>query len=226
MGYVIMGKTVVITGANRGIGLALCEHYAAKKFTVVGVCRRSSEELKVLDVHVIEAIDVTKDESAHELKVQLQNKSVDILINNAGILGYESLPQIDFSSILRQFEVNALGSLRVTHALLGQLSVGAKVALITSRMGSIADNTSGAYYGYRMSKAALNAAGMSLALDLKDRKIAVGIFHPGYVQTDMTAQSGDIAANAAAVRLAQRIESLTMDNSGVFQHANGELLPW
>jgi NAD(P)-dependent dehydrogenase (short-subunit alcohol dehydrogenase family) len=116
--------------------------------------------------------------------------------------------------------------LRVTEALLGNLTADAKIAFITSRMGSIADNSSGGYYGYRMSKAALNAAATSLALDLKPRGIAVAILHPGYVQTAMVNFGGDISAEESAQRLSKRIEGLTLENSGNFWHSNGETLPW
>jgi len=122
--------------------------------------------------------------------------------------------------------VNALGPLRTVHALLAALQTGAKIALITSRMGSMADNTSGGYYGYRMSKAALNAAGVSLAHDLKARRIAVAILHPGYVRTDMTDRAGMIEPDASARLLLQRIDELTLETSGTFWHANGERLPW
>ena len=122
--------------------------------------------------------------------------------------------------------MNALAPLRVTEALLPNLKEGSKVAMITSRMGSIADNGSGSRYGYRMSKAALNAAGKSLSLDLKDQGISVVLLHPGFVQTDMVNHAGDIPAETAAERLIQRIDELSLDTTGQFFHSNGEGLPW
>ena len=116
--------------------------------------------------------------------------------------------------------------LLLTHTLLPNLDAGAKIALITSRMGSIADNGSGSYYGYRMSKAALNAAGKSLALDLQQRGIAVAILHPGMVSTRMINFQGDVEPKDAAIGLAHRIEELNLKNSGSFWHANGESLRW
>jgi NAD(P)-dependent dehydrogenase (short-subunit alcohol dehydrogenase family) len=148
------------------------------------------------------------------------------LIANAGILRGDTLDTIDFESVIQQFQVNAVGALRTVHALVPRLVAGAKVALITSRMGSIADNGSGGYYGYRMSKAALNAAGMSLARDLARRNIAVAILHPGFVKTDMTGNSGGIEASQAAAQLLARVEDLNPQNTGTFWHANGEVLPW
>ena len=222
-----MANNILITGANRGIGLALAKGYCNRGDKVYGVCRQSSAELsKLADVTTIEAIDVTNDEDIQTLKTSLGNIHLDILINNAGILSDEVLGNIDYQAIERQYAVNTLGPLKVTEALLDNLDSGSKIALVTSRMGSIADNSSGGRYGYRMSKAALNAAGMSLSQDLKPNQIAVAILHPGYVQTDMTNNAGLINSDEAARGLMQRIDELTLENSGSFWHSNGELLPW
>ena len=221
-----MPPTVVITGANRGIGLALAAGYKNVAANVIAVCRQSSSALAELGVRVIDNIDVADQDCVNRLVSELASCPVDILINNAGILSGDEWGAIDFDSVQRQFEVNAMGPLRVTQALAAQLQAGSKVALITSRMGSIADNSSGRAYGYRMSKAALNAAGMSLCHDLRPRDIAVGIFHPGYVQTEMVGGRGDISADDCAQRLMQRIDELNLDNSGSFWHSNGEILPW
>jgi NAD(P)-dependent dehydrogenase (short-subunit alcohol dehydrogenase family) len=134
------------------------------------------------------------------------------------------LPQ--FAGILEQFEVNALGPLRITSALLDQLARGSKLAFVTSRMGSIGDNGSGGFYGYRMSKAALNMAAVSLARDLVGRGIAVAILHPGMVKTDMVGDHGQVEPDRAAAQLLERIDALTLERSGTFWHANGEILPW
>jgi NAD(P)-dependent dehydrogenase (short-subunit alcohol dehydrogenase family) len=150
-----------------------------------------------------------------------------VLINNAGILEGVTLDELDFDSIRRQFEVNAIGPLRLTAALRPHLSDGSKVAIMTSRMGSIADNTSGGSYGYRMSKVALSMAGKSLAHDLKPQGIAVAILHPGLVQTRMTGfSSSGITPTEAVKGLLARIDELTLENSGTFWHSNGEVLPW
>lgn len=221
-----MMKTAVITGANRGIGLALTQNYLAQGWQVIGICRTTSPELDASGAQVISGVDVTDGNAVAALAQQLKGKQIDLLINNAGIFQHEQLGSIDYESIQQQFLVNAEAPLRVTEALLGNLTSGAKIAFITSRMGSIADNTSGGYYGYRMSKAALNAAAMSLARDLKPRGIAVAILHPGYVQTAMVNFGGDISAAESAQRLTQRIADLTLGNSGGFWHSNGETLPW
>lgn len=218
--------TALVTGANRGIGLSLCKLLKARGDSVFATCRRSTPELAALGVEVLDGVDVTSDKSLNLLAEKLRGKMLDLLVNNAGVLTDESLNDLDFAAIQRQMEANAYGPLRVTHKLLPQLKGGAKVALITSRMGSIADNTSGGMYGYRMSKAALNAAGKSLALDLKPRGIPVAILHPGYVATDMTGGHGTVRPEEAARDLLKRIDALTLETSGTFWHANGQILPW
>lgn len=219
-------QTVLITGANRGIGLSLCKTYLSQGWNVIAVCRNTSKELTETGARIIAGVDVTDPQALNNLADTLTGKKLDLLINNAGIFLHEALGNLDFANIEQQFKVNAIAPLRVTEALLGNLQPGSKIAFITSRMGSIADNTSGGYYGYRMSKAALNAAAMSLTRDLHPRGIAVAVLHPGYVQTAMVNFGGDISSDEAANRLSQRIAGLTLDNSGSFWHSNGEELPW
>ena len=218
--------TVVITGANRGIGLELARQFKQRGDDVVAACRESSKELTKLDVEVIEGVDVTEDGSVGELAKALGDRTVDVLVNCAGILSDESLSDLDFDRMRRQFEVNSLGPLRVTAALRGNLGKGSKVAIITSRMGSIADNTSGGRYGYRMSKTAVNMAGRSLAQDLREAGVAVVILHPGFVRTEMTGGQGLIDPPESAAGLIARIDELSLETSGSFRHTNGEELPW
>ncbi|MBD2001849.1 MULTISPECIES: SDR family oxidoreductase [Cyanophyceae] len=219
--------TYLITGTNRGIGYEYCRQLQARGDRVIAVCRSASEELKQLGVQVEEGVDITSDASVASLRDRLDGTTIDVLINNAGIVKRVTLEDLDFESIREQFEVNALGPLRVTHALLPLLKAGSKIALMTSRMGSITDNTSGSSYGYRMSKVALSMAGKSLSLDLKPRAIAVAILHPGLVQTRMTNfTSGGITPEESVKGLLARIDELTLENTGTFWHANGEVLPW
>lgn len=218
-------KTYLITGANRGIGYEYCRQLLARGETPIAVCREASTELKNLGIRVISGIDVTRDEDVVQLQSQLKGEPIDVLINNAAIIENVSLADLDFESIRRQFEVNSLGPLRVTNALLGNLSRGSKVVMMTSRMGSIDDNTSGGSYGYRMSKVALCMAGKSLSHDLKSQGIAVAILHPGLVQTRMTGFSG-ITTETAVTGLLARIDALNLKNTGTFWHSNGEVLPW
>jgi NAD(P)-dependent dehydrogenase (short-subunit alcohol dehydrogenase family) len=219
--------TYLVTGTNRGIGYEYCRQLQARGDRVIAVCRSASEELKQLGVRVEEGIDITSDASVADLCDRLGDTAIDVLINNAGIVKRVTLEDLDFESIREQFEVNALGPLRVTHGLLPLLKAGSKIVLMTSRMGSIADNTSGSSYGYRMSKVALSMAGKSLAHDLKSRGIAVAILHPGLVQTRMTNfTSGGITPEESVKGLLARIDELTLENTGTFWHANGEVLPW
>jgi NAD(P)-dependent dehydrogenase (short-subunit alcohol dehydrogenase family) len=217
---------VLVTGSNRGIGLAMVRQLVARGDDVIAACRRSSEELSGLGVQVEEGVDVTDDAAVAALAARLNGTRIDILINNAGLLQSTPLDALDFDSIRRQHEINALGPLRVTAALLPNLSRGSKVAIITSRMGSIADNTSGGSYGYRMSKAAVNMAGRSLALDLAPRGVSVVLLHPGYVRTAMTGNNGLIDAEESAAGLLARIDEQTLEETGRFVHMSGERLPW
>jgi NAD(P)-dependent dehydrogenase (short-subunit alcohol dehydrogenase family) len=226
-----MSNTIIITGANRGIGLAMAEICQQRGDTVYALCRQSSPQLNALGVNIIEGIDIATDAGIAHAQSALSDVSIDLLINNAGILRDESLSDFNKNTIMEQFNVNALAPIALTQALLSNLSKNSKVALITSRMGSITDNDSGGRYGYRMSKAALNIAGVSLAKDLSANDIAVGIYHPGYVQTDMVniarqTNNGDISSQVAAKRLLTLMTELTMAESGVFKHSNGEILPW
>jgi NAD(P)-dependent dehydrogenase (short-subunit alcohol dehydrogenase family) len=221
------GKPIaLVTGANRGIGLALVRRLADKGRDVIAVCRRSSPALDALGVRVEAGIDVTSDDAAAALARRLEGVALDELVCNAGILREDDLDDLGFDELRAQFEVNALGPLRVVKALRPQLGNGTKIALITSRMGSIADNGSGGSYGYRMSKAALNAAGVSLARDLQPAGVAVAILHPGWVKTDMTGDTGNIDAADAAKQLVDRLDALTLESTGTFWHANGQKLPW
>lgn len=217
--------TALVTGANRGIGLELCRLLKERGDDVIAACRSSSPELDALGVRVEQGVDVTSDASVRRLADRLRGVSIDLLVHNAGILRHDSLRDVDADSVREQLEVNAIGPLRVTSALLDRLPDGGKIAIVTSRMGSIGDNSSGGSYGYRMSKAALNMAGVSMALDLRSRNISVAILHPGYVRTRM-APGGNVEPRDAAARLLARIDEVTPATSGGFWHASGERLPW
>lgn len=217
--------TIVITGANRGIGLELARQHAERGDEVIGVCRQAGRDLQTLGVEVIEGVDVTSDDSVTELASALRGRQVDRLVNNAGVLDRDSLDALDFDAIEQQFRVNAVGPLRVTAALRDRLAPDGSVFIVTSRMGSIDDNTSGGYYGYRMSKAAVNMAAKSLSIDLKDRGIGVFVLHPGMVSTDMTNHQGIDPAQAAK-GLIERMDSLGIGQSGSFWHQEGYELPW
>lgn len=219
-------KTALITGANRGIGLELTRQLRTQGYCVIAVCRKSSEDLKKEDVRILEGIDVSTDAGISKLANELKGEKLSLLINNAGIFSREHLENFDLDGIRRQFEVNTLGPLRVTQQLISHLEKGSKVVMITSRMGSIADNESGTFYGYRISKAGLNAGAKTLSIDLKPKGVWVAIIHPGYVKTDMTDHQGNISTKESAQGILSVVEGLNADNSGSFWHSNGEELPW
>lgn len=217
---------IAVVGSNQGIGLELCRLYAARGHEVLAACRKSSSDLQLLKVEIVEHVDVTSDHGVDEFAARVGSRPLDVLVIVAGIFGRDSFDELSLARMREQYEVNAMGPLRVVKALVRNLPPGAKLALLTSRMGSIADNSSGGHYGYRMSKAALNMAGRSLTLDLAPRGIAVALLHPGYVRTAMTDGRGDVSAAESAAQLAERIEAMNIDRSGEFRHANGALLPW
>jgi len=221
----------VVTGANRGIGLALTRLLADRGQHVLAACRKPSAELRSLrdqsSVEIVDGVDVATDAGIDALVAAVADRDVELLINNAGILIWgDGLGKANLDGMRKQFEVNTLGPLRCTDALRSRLQRGAKVAFITSRMGSIEDNSSGGAYGYRASKAALNIVAKSLAIDLKPAGVAVAILHPGMVKTDMVGPHGQVEPEEAGHGLVQRIDELTLDTSGGFWHANGERLPW
>jgi NAD(P)-dependent dehydrogenase (short-subunit alcohol dehydrogenase family) len=216
---------VLITGTNRGIGLELCRQYHARGDDVIAVCRKSSPELKELGVRVISNVDVGSGEDVAKLLEQLAGVELDILINNAGILRPDTIDSVDFDDMLDQYQTNTLGPLRVTRALRENLKEGSKVGIVTSRVGSIEDNSSGNNYGYRASKAAVNMVGMNLRHDLAPFGVAVALLHPGLVATDMTGGRG-VPAQDSARGLIERMDELKLENTGGFWHAEGYPLPW
>ena len=222
-------KTVLITGANRGIGLALTRQYSARGDKVIAACRQSSDALEKTGVQVEAGVDVTDDAALTGLAQRLGDTRLDVLVLNAGIMTREAFGEIQtdgWEDMRRHFEVNAMGPLRVAQALSGHLAEDAKIGIITSRMGSMADNGSGGRYGYRASKAAVNAIGKSLAVDMESRGVAVFLLHPGFVATDMVGGKGEVSPEHAAAQLVERLDKLTLGETGTFWHANGTELPW
>ena len=220
-------STFLITGSNRGIGLELCKQIISRGDEVIATCRKASSELKNLGVRIEEDVDISSEDSIINLKKKLLGIELDCLINNAGIYEFNSIDDFDKQSIIRQFVINALSPLSLTKSLKSNLKKSSKIAFITSRMGSIGDNSSGSSYGYRMSKVALSMAAKSLSRDLLKKEIYVAILHPGLVSTRMTGFTKyGISTEESANGLLKRIDSLNKNNSGTFWHANGEILPW
>ena len=220
-------STYLITGSNRGIGLELCKQIIERGDEVIATCRKASSDLKNLGVRIEEDIDISSEDSINNLRQALSGVELDCLIHNAGIYEFNSIDNFDHESIIRQFVVNALSPLSMTKSLKGLLKKYSKIGFITSRMGSIGDNSSGSSYGYRMSKVALSMAAKSLSKDLLKEDIYVAILHPGLVSTRMTGfTKNGISTLESANGLLKRIDSLNKNNTGTFWHTNGEILPW
>ena len=219
-------KTVLITGTNIGIGLQLTKSYVLNGYRVIATCRNISKELKSSGATIIDGIDLTQTSSAEKLQKNIGNTKIDILINNAGAWCNDSINQMNFEGMIRNFEINTIGTLRVVDALRSNLRNPSKIAIITSKMGSISDNSGGGRYGYRMSKAALNVAGKSLSIDLKPNNISVAMIHPGWVQTDMGGENALISANESVTGTMKVISKMDLTNTGEFHNYDGELISW
>ena len=223
---------VLITGSDRGIGQALCLAYHARGDRVIAACLDDSEALRGLGIRVEPDVDVTSDAAVRGFARRLADAGtvLDILVNNAGVMTADRLGALDYGAVRRQFEVNVLGPLRVTEALLDRLRPGSKAAFITSRVGSLGDNLSGGFYGYRISKCAANMVAVNLGHDLRKRGVATAILHPGMVATDMTIESERAEAKspgAAAQALIERIDRTTLESPLAFWHApDRAVLPW
>ncbi len=218
--------TILITGACRGIGLSLAEQYCARGDTVIAAVRKTSDELQATGAEIVTGIDVTSDEAVAMLKEKLGARKIDILINNAGVLTSEFMEDMNFDRIRDQYEVNALGPLRVTVMLSENLTNGSKVGIVSSRVGSMGDNDYGGNYGYRMSKAAVNMAGKNLSIDLIDRGIGVFLLHPGWCATKLVNYGGPTEPKVAAAGIIKCLDNLTIEQTGTFWHAEGYELPW
>ena len=221
-----MKKNIVIFGGNRGIGLELVRQYAASGDDVTVFCRKPSKELEKLNVQVISEVDVKEDLVISKIASQIAYKKIDIFIHNSGILVGDTFPEISLDAMRESFEVNTLGPLKTILALKDKLVKGSKIGIVSSRVGSISDNSSSDNYAYRTSKTAVNMIGKCLSLDLKERGITVALLHPGYVRTDMTGGNGLINPDESAKGLITRMKELNLENTGHFVHASGEELIW
>jgi len=221
--------TVLITGANRGIGLELVRQYAGDGWRVHACARdpKAATELAAIKGEItIHRLDVADERQIAHLVKELKGDAIDILINNAGVGGPDD--STDPDEWLKVFRVNTIAPVRIAEALLPNLEMGGGriVLSLTSRMGSIADNGSGGSYAYRTSKAALNAAMKSLAVDWKRRGIVVVVAHPGWVKTDMGGPSAQISPQRSVAGLRQKLLTLKPADSGSFFNYDGSALPW
>ena len=220
---------IVITGANRGIGLELARQFIQRGDTVTALVREPdrAKELKQLGISVVRC-DVSRDESVRAAAKQVP-AAIDVLVNNAGMMGRsDGLEALKEEEALTVLGTNALSAVLVTRALLPQLRAGTRkaVMLVTCGLGSIADNTSGGHYAYRMSKAALNMAGRTLAVDLRADGISVAVINPGWVQTDMGGRSAPTPVEESARGIIARIDELGPATSGLFLDFRGKTSAW
>jgi len=220
-----------ITGANRGIGLEFVRQYAAAGWRVHAACRDAALATALDSIEgdvTVHALDVADDSQIEALARNLKDKPIDLLINNAGILDDDRFGQTDTATWLRAFRVNCIAPLHLLERLAPNLERGKlkRAVALTSRMGSITDNGSGGDYIYRSSKAALNAAMKSAAIDLRSRGIVVAVLHPGWVKTDMGGPHAAVDVRTSVSGLRSVIDSLSLKETGRFFSYDGKELPW
>ena len=227
-------STVLITGANRGIGLKFAEEYSKLGWHVIATCRNPNHASKLnqlaTDFGSIEIypLEVSNSNQIHELADTLKNKPIDVLINNAGIHRSCTLGSIDKKAWLESFTINSIAPYEVTIHLLDNILQGKlkKVISITSKMGSIDDNTSGGSYIYRSSKTALNSIMRSLEHDLGHHGIATLTLHPGWVKTDMGGIGAWINVDESVTGMIKQIEKLNLSNAGRYVDYAGKKINW
>ena len=223
--------TVFITGANRGIGLALARNFADAGFTVIGTARKPEQatDLKATGARV-EQLDVTDQASVDALAQRMAETPIDILINNAGIKGSDNkdLASLDVENMAWVLNVNTLGPVRVMKALFPNVQSSERKVFvnISSTMGSIERNTWGCCAGYRASKSALNSINKTFAVDYGKQGVSFVVIHPGYVQTDMNEGQGNITPDQSAAGLMKVITGLDASDNGKFYDWEGNDLPW
>jgi len=223
-------RTVLITGANRGLGLEFARHYKDAGWRVIGTARdpQDAQELKALEVRVMQ-LDVASQDSVEALAAELGDEPIDLLINNAGIFPrVGKLDEIDFDDYHRTLAVNTVGPVRVTRALLPNLRRGElkMIAGLSSNLGSIAENERGNFYGYRESKAALNMFTKTLAAELGPEGFTCIVLTPGWVQTDMGGPNATLTPAESIAGMKAVLDRLTPADNGTFWSYNGSQMPW
>ena len=225
---------VLITGANRGLGLEFAKQYATDGWHVLACCRNpeAASALQTLAStfhHVqILALDMADFSQIDALAIQLKNQPIDVLINNAGVYPDSTFGDTNYDDWAQAFKINAMASLKMAEAFVQHITKSQlkKIATLTSKMGSIDDNTSGESYSYRSSKTAVNMVMKSLSIDLKPYGISVVTLHPGWVQTDMGGPNGLINAQTSVAGLRAVIENLSLVNTGQFIAFDGKAIAW
>ncbi len=225
--------TVLVTGANRGIGLTLARQYAADSWKVLATCRDPAQatELKAIpgDVQTF-ALEVTDDDAVAKLAKTLRDDPADVLFNNAGVAGREAgtLGSIDSAVWMETLRINTVAPIKLAEAFVEQVAASGqkKMAFVTSVLGSIARNGDGGRYGYNSSKAGLNMAATSLSIDLKPRGISIVLLHPGHVRTDMGGPTAPVTPEESASGMRKVVADLRSDESGAFRNYDGSPIPW
>ena len=225
--------TVLVAGANRGIGLEFVRQYAADGWEVVAGCRRPDEasELTALadggrvTVHAVDVADATEVAS---FKAAVGERPLDLVIANAGVYGggEQAFGEVDFDEMSHTLAVNTVGPVRVAEAFADRLARGGRLVAITSQMGSIADNASGGHIAYRASKAGLNAAWRSVALALAPKGVTAVVMHPGWVATDMGGGSAPTTPEQSVSGMRKVIDGLSAADAGTFRSFDGKVIPW
>ena len=229
--------TVLVTGANRGLGLEFARQYAADGWQVFAACREpdAAKALQQLAAKSggrirVFRLDVTDTASVRAAAAELNEQPIDLLLNNAGVGSprNQQLGSLDYAGWIRVLDTNTLGPMRVVEAFLGHVAKGKqkRIVTITSAMGSIGDNSSGGSYAYRSSKAAVNMVMKSLSIDLGKRDVICVVMNPGWVRTDMGGAGGKLSPAESITALRSIIASLGPKDSGRFLNWNGEIYCW
>jgi len=228
--------TILITGANRGIGLELARQFAEDGWIVLACCRNPADagQLQALSERglaiELHALDVTDYQQMTALADQLANRPIDILLSNAGIYGSKGVGfgEVDAQEWRQVLEVNTIAPLMLVQAFVEQVAASQQklVAVISSKVGSIADNSSGGSYVYRSSKTAVNQVVKSLSIDLSDRGISAISLHPGWVQTEMGGPNAEISTAQSVSGLKSILQTAGPAQNGQFIEFNGDSIPW
>lgn len=225
---------ILITGANRGLGLEFTQQYAADGWNVLACCRHPQSALALqalanahsnVKIHTLDVADFAQTDA---LALHLKDEAIDVLINNAGVYPHSSFGDTDYNDWADAFKVNSMAPLKMAEAFVQHITRGQlkKIATITSKMGSLDDNTSGESYSYRASKTAVNMVMKSLSIDLKPYGISVVTLHPGWVQTDMGGSNALINAQTSVSGLRKVIADLNLGNTGQFIAYDGKSIAW
>ena len=222
--------TIMITGANRGLGLEFARQFYNEECRIIATCRnpKDANELNAIGDIDVHSLDVTEDKSVAILADKLRGENIDILINNAGVIGQrDGFGKLDYDIWAETMDTNVFGPMRVAEAFINNVMNSEKkqMIFITSRMGSITEAVPNAYV-YRSSKAALNMAVKCLSAELEEKGLIAVLFHPGHVQTDMGGQAAPVTPQKSIEGMKNQIVALTRDDNGRFLSYDGHQIPW